>query len=283
MLCKHEAHLRIREPIVDGIFYPEDADELRREVDSLLSKTAAVPGSPAALVSPHGGFSHSGAVAAEAFKAASGRSGVKTVLILAPIHRDPVNAFFLTESGSFRTPLGDVSVNQRLNEALHDCGTLFTTNDIPHLEEHAIEVQIPFMQRVFPGASVVPILMGRTTLANVRALTDALSTVIPVNDRETLIVVSANLSSFSPVAESTASAETLLDLLKSGDWEALVNAGMSGGVSSLGAGCMAAVSAYFAGRAVPTVLATASSAREVEEPENEVRYGAVTFEVKGGK
>lgn len=229
---------KLREATVAGIFYPEDPDELRSRVRSLL-EAAKPPFSDArAIVSPHAGLDYSGDLTALAWKAASGLSP-KVVAILAPMHRAEESLVYLPESELFDTPLGPAEVDYELIEELRDCGTLFSVNDIPHLEEHSVEIQLPFMRHLFPEARLVPILLGKASPAVVKALGAALGIVLgPIAD-ELLVVISSNSASGPDDAEVRARNARILRLVESGDAKALLEAGAEPAGPICGAGCIA--------------------------------------------
>ncbi|MCK7470870.1 MAG: AmmeMemoRadiSam system protein B [Desulfomicrobium escambiense] len=118
------------------------------------------------------------------------------VVILAPYHRAEESAVWLPEAEVFQTPLGEVGVHRKYVEELESCGTLFRQNDIPHFEEHGIEVQLPFLQVLFPDASVVPILLGKPLPSAVDSLAKALSLVFREVRDTVLFVVSTNFAGF---------------------------------------------------------------------------------------
>ena len=160
---------RARPPIVDGLFYPAEKGPLAGMVDGLLARSPTPEGDAFAVISPHAAYGYAGEVMAAAFRAMRLRP-LRTIVLLGPIHRDPVESLCLPESAVFTTPLGDVRVDEASVDALLASDPLFRRNDIPHLEEHCIEVQLPFLARLFPDASIVPILMGSQSSSAVDVL-----------------------------------------------------------------------------------------------------------------
>jgi hypothetical protein len=150
-------HRKVREAIVAGIFYPEDAAGLSARLGAALleaSGPATLDGSPrpVAILSPHAAFDYSCDVQAAAWSAVGSRR-IDRIVIIAPLRREGGSVAYLPESEAFQTPLGDVEVDLGACADLESCNTLFVTNDIPHLESHAVEVQLPFMRYLFPEAS----------------------------------------------------------------------------------------------------------------------------------
>lgn len=231
---------KIREAVVSGIFYPEDPEALGSVVRSALGGSFPGRNGALAILSPHAGFEYSGAVAAAAWSAVAPRKP-SVVVVLAPYHRAEESAVWLPEAEVFQTPLGEVAVHRRYVEELESCGTIFRQNDIPHFEEHGIEVQLPYLQVLFPEASVVPILLGKPLLSAVDSLAKALSLVFREARDTTLFVVSANFSGFPSVPESAARFKKVLSFLASGDDEALYHEYRGDAPDMCGVGCLASM------------------------------------------
>ena len=268
---------KTRASIVDGIFYPARRKELQALLSQLWEDSPVAPGAAGGIISPHAAYEYSGEVAAAAFRAASARR-VETAVLLGPVHRDPTNEIVLPESASFQTPLGTVAVAQELVDELMDCGTRFRRNDIPHLEEHCLEVQLPFLQFLYPHASIVPILMGTPSLANVRLLASALHLLISRDPASILLVVSANMSSYLRPASAPDEIDRLLALIIERDWQGIVEAAGRGQIGTCGSGCIATLLALsgLLGTRVE-VLRRKSSAEVAKGDPGVVHYAAVAL------
>jgi AmmeMemoRadiSam system protein B len=182
-----------RQPYVAGSFYPAQAHDLAATVDGLLNAAASpYAGStrPAALVVPHAGYGCSGLVAALAYHQLMRSPRVETVVILGPGHfRDP-HGLAVPECSAWRTPLGDVPVDQNLCARLVDLG-LAHRDDAAHAGEHSIEVQLPFLQRVLgDGWSCVPVVARSMSADRVADCIDALT------GDGVLVVASSDLSHY---------------------------------------------------------------------------------------
>jgi AmmeMemoRadiSam system protein B len=182
---------RTRPPAVAGAFYPARADALRQAVTARLAAARAAPRARLrGIVAPHAGYVYSGATAAEAFAAARGSSPARAVVI-GPAHYLPVAGLAAPSPAAFATPLGEVPVDGAAVRALTEHG-LAAIDDAPHAPEHAIEVELPFLQAVFGALPVVPLLC-----ADVEATAAA---VARLWTEDTLLVVSTDLSHFEPYA-----------------------------------------------------------------------------------
>ena len=226
---------KVREAMVAGIFYSDDEVLLEKTIEDSLAtarKTMYETNHirPNAILSPHAAFDYSGIIQAAAW--AQVDEPVDRVLILAPFRQNGESAAYLPESEIFQTPLGDVHVDAEVCSELESCNTLFATNDIPHLECHAIEVQLPFMRRLFPEALLVPILVCGDARV-VSALARAIDLVLGEAMDTTLVVASSNLASslVSKIAER--SSEDLLASIYSGDWRNVSATHNSGGSAAI--------------------------------------------------
>jgi len=183
-----------------GTWYPGDASALKSLVDRQLA--AAPVRSPAgrlvALVSPHAGLVYSGPVAAHGFGLLRGWRD-RTVVLVGPSHRRGFDGSAVWDRGAFATPLGEVPVDAALAERLASRPGLRVWQE-PHREEHSLEMQLPFLQRLVPGLRIVPVLMGWQRREAVDALAAALEAVVAGAEEETLLVASTDLSHYEPAA-----------------------------------------------------------------------------------
>lgn len=194
---------RVRKAAVAGSWYPGDRPTLAGEVDSRL--TAAPPralaGRVVALVSPHAGLRYSGAVAAEAYSLLRGRRSL-TVVLVGPSHRIAFEGVSVYAHGAFETPLGIARIAEDVADAVLRAHPSITADPWPHREEHSLEVQLPFLQRVVPDARIVPVLLGTQSRAEVDVLTSALAGALA--GRDVVVVASTDLSHYHPAARASA-------------------------------------------------------------------------------
>jgi MEMO1 family protein len=183
---------KIRPAAVAGSFYPGDPHRLEAEVGRLLSQAPPSGGAaPKALIAPHAGYVYSGAVAATAFAQLRERADAITrVVVIGPAHYVPLRGIALPTAEAFATPLGHVSVDRDALAAIADLPFVRTT-DAAHAPEHAIEVELPFLQHVLPPFTLVPLLVGNATPQEVAEVLARLW-----GGWETLIVVSSDLSHY---------------------------------------------------------------------------------------
>jgi len=230
---------RVRSPVGAGIFYPEDKKEMLDYLRS-FGFEEGIGGNAQAIIAPHGAWSYSGSLVAQAFSSAMGRSAnIKRVVILGPIHDKREKGLFLSNSHCFHTPLGNILVDRAISEELEIRGSFFEINDIPHLSEHSIEILLPFVKYCFPDASIVPILMGQPKAQYIYDLADALRTVIsPILD-ETLVIISCNLSYDTDQQTARSLAQECMRLFSEKNASALANAILDGSINACGGALVA--------------------------------------------
>ena len=183
----------VREAAVAGQFYPGSKEKLLREVQSYLGEPAGNPIHAFGIVSPHAGYIYSGAVAGAIFA----RVRIpKRAIILCPNHTGLGSPLSITAEGSFRTPLGDVPIDTRLAEALKQGFPLLREDAAAQLREHAIEVQLPFLQALQPELSFVPITVGTGQFEVLTALGVVLAKAITECGEPVLLVASSDMNHY---------------------------------------------------------------------------------------
>ncbi len=185
---------QVRRAAVAGSWYPGDPAELTQMVDGLLDAVQPVDGAPIGLVVPHAGYAYSAPVAAYGFKQLT-QGEYDVAVIIASDHRSPVSRpISVWTEGGFETPLGIVPVNVELAQALIAADPRITFDPATHEGEHVIEIELPFLQRMCPHCTIVPVLMGDDSDETVQALADALLKVLP--DKRAVVIASSDLSHY---------------------------------------------------------------------------------------
>jgi len=186
----------IRPAAVAGAFYPRDAASLRAEIDTLVDRCAGEPRTnteapPKILIVPHAGYQYSGEVAARAYRLlAPHRRRVRRVVLIGPSHRVAFRGIALPSVAAFWTPLGAVALQDAaaLETARHPA---LHVSDEPHAWEHALEVQLPFLQATLEHFELVPLVVGHASPRDVAEVLDSLW-----GGEETIVVVSSDLSHY---------------------------------------------------------------------------------------
>src|SRR3954468_22195517 len=190
----------VRAAAVAGMFYPGDARVLASELEELfggVEQSDVRLGYPKALIVPHAGYIYSGPVAARAYdELGPARGIVRRVVMLGPVHRVPVRGLAVPTDEAFATPLGRVAIDRA---AIEDARRFpqVVPSDAAHLQEHALEVQLPFLQRQLGEFTLAPFAVGMASVEQVAEVIDALW-----GGAETLIVISTDLSHYHSYAEA---------------------------------------------------------------------------------
>jgi AmmeMemoRadiSam system protein B/AmmeMemoRadiSam system protein A len=184
----------VRPAAVAGMFYSGDPGALSAELDELfggVEQLAPRLGFPKALIVPHAGYLYSGPVAARAFdELAPGRGIVRRVVLLGPVHRVPVRGLAVPAAEFFDTPLGRIAVDRKAIEDLRALPQV-VISDPAHAAEHALEVQLPFLQKVLGEFRIVPFAVGVAGVEEVAEVIERLW-----GGAETVIVISTDLSHY---------------------------------------------------------------------------------------
>lgn len=192
-----------------GQFYPEQPDTLRETVSALLSEKSAgwSPGAtPAtrssvikAIVAPHAGYIYSGALAAQVYARLKPlHSTIKKVVLLGPSHRVGFHGIAASSADYYRTPLGDIPLDQQALQAIRELPGVQLLDEA-HAREHSLEVQLPFLQSVLDGFSLLPLVIGQASAGEVARVLQHIW-----GGPETLVVISTDLSHFHNYQEARA-------------------------------------------------------------------------------
>lgn len=194
------AHSEIRPAAVAGSFYPADAGLLRREIARCLSGQQADLSHNdklKALIVPHAGTIYSGTTAGAAYAQLMPlREKIRRIVLLGPCHRVAVHGLALPSVASFATPLGIIPLDRAAMDTLLTLPQI-VVSDAAHAQEHALEVQLPFLQSVLGKFSLIPIAVGAASTQEVAAVLERLW-----GGAETLIVISSDLSHFHTYQEA---------------------------------------------------------------------------------
>jgi AmmeMemoRadiSam system protein B len=270
-------------PNVAGLWYPAEPERLAAEVDELLDQADRAPRpalEPNALIAPHAGYVYSGRVAASAF-ALVRRAAWRRVVLVGPSHYAAFAGAVVPPHAAWSTPLGRVSLERDLATDLARGGRV-RVDARPFDREHALEAELPFLQRALqPGFRVLPLLVGQEPHA--REVAAALA---PHLDDDTLLVVSSDMThhgrrfDYAPFAERRAERIRALDL----GAVALIAAGDGAGFAAY---CRETGATICGRRAIDVLLALGpvrgelvsydSSGRQTGDWETSVSYAAVAL------
>ncbi len=282
----------VRHPAVAGQFYPSDPVKLGYSIDAFLDDALErFDEKPVAIVCPHAGYIYSGQIAADAYKQASKHSYDLVVIVGVNHTTGGFRDVSIYDGEGYKTPLGIAEIDAELSAGLIAADNDFVFNKKVHEREHSVEVQIPFIQRIFPATPVVAAIVGTTEPELCEKFGRTLAGML--KDRNALIVASCDLSHFPLYDDAVEVDKKTLEAFSTMETSVVhstIEKQMSRGVASL--------STCACGEA--SVLAVMTAARElgadgaqiisyansgdspVGDHSRVVGYGAVAF-VKGGE
>jgi MEMO1 family protein len=233
--CRSQNNQINRQPAVSGQLYPSSPNELKATLKNLFSK--AVPSKKlktvVAIISPHAGYVYSGEVAASSFNQIDAAKGYENIFVIGSSHHVVFDGASIYNKGDFLTPLGTVKVNTELAKHLIKKYSFFNDRDDAHLNEHSIEVQLPFLQYMMKkNFKILPIILGTQTPEMCKKIADALR---PYFNSKNLFIISTDFSHYPSyedaikIDKATAdavcsnSAENLIKTLASNEEKGIAN------------------------------------------------------------
>jgi len=218
---------RVRPAAVAGSFYPSDVKELERLLDECFlesalgpqGKKAPVPGIIGGLV-PHAGYVYSGPCAAHFYACLN--TSIRCVVLLGVNHRSRGANAALSPWDTWRTPLGDIRIDEELNDLLGKQVSFIKVDERPHGREHSIEVQLPFLQRVLEEFTLLPISFSYLSVGECRELGYSLANLCGALARRTLILASSDLNHYLSPEKTEALDRLAIDRVLALDPEGLL-------------------------------------------------------------
>ena len=225
----------MRAPAVSGRFYPAVPAQLDRTVRELLESVGGARPAPArAAVAPHAGYPYSGRTAAHVF---ARREIPPLVVILAPNHTGVCRArggASLWEAGAFRTPLGDVGVDEEFARALVAASPLVGPDHAAHTGEHAVEVELPFLQVRRADVRIVPLVLAWDAWQGCLELGETLAGLVGRWPQPVLLLASSDLNHYEPATVSERKDRRALEAIAALDGAELLHRCRVEGISMCG-------------------------------------------------
>ncbi len=274
----------IRPPAVAGQFYPSDPDKLEQAIRQFIRESDAIPmKNPIAILVPHAGYIYSGQISADAFRQV--KDGDYDVFIILGVNHTTGGFRGVSLAGyeSYRTPLGDVPVDRNLTKALVDqCGDCVQNLEV-HSREHSIEVQVPFIQVLFPHAKIVPVIIHPPDPELCNRFGRTLAGVL--KNKKALIVISSDLSHYPAYEDAVAADRKTISTIAGRDTDKIASLMRDLDAPNLGtracgeAAILAGTTAARILGASRSVVAGYSNSGEVSVGDREkvVGYGAIVF------
>jgi AmmeMemoRadiSam system protein B len=209
----------LRLPAVAGQFYPADPRELTRLIRKFtIEQPGAKKGRVRACLVPHAGYIYSGGVAGAVFARII---LPKQVLVLGVRHSPVGEDLAILSEGAWRTPLGDVPVDELLALRVKAACPGLREDSVAHSREHSLEVELPFFQVLDPGFSFVPVAVGTLRFEELHDLGMGLARAFKESQEEILVVTSSDMNHYEPDETSRNKDAKAIDRLKEVDAQGL--------------------------------------------------------------
>lgn len=265
-----------RKPAVAGQFYPASPGQLRTAVEDYIERSGVEP-APArvtCIIAPHAGYIYSGPSAGYAYARIAG-GHIKRVILLGCSHSHDIQQASIVTEGTFETPLGPFPIDEGLAETLAD--SVAANSREPHLPEHALEVQLPFLSVAVGQVPIVPILFGRRFTPWHRRFAETLAESITEGD---LVLVSTDLSHYRPETEARQQDQASLDAVLTQNVDELVAGAEAGRYAMCGMTAVATSMPFSLKRGATdwSVLDYRTSAETSQDYNRVVGYAAVSME-----
>lgn len=230
----------IRKSVIAGSWYPGNPSVLKKDIERYFNAVSGpdVQGDVVGLIAPHAGYVYSGQVAAYAYRLIRGKQ-YDAVIIVGPSHRVAFHGVSVFSRGGYETPLGMVPVAEDLAEKIKAASTVVADIPATHLQEHSLEIQLPFLQVALNDFSFVPLMMGDQNANTCKELARAIYA--SAQGRKILIVGSSDLSHFYHDNKAKKIDAVALAYVQKGDADGLLQGLENGDVEACGGGPMAVV------------------------------------------
>lgn len=244
--------MKTRKPVVAGYFYPRDRVKLVESIEWSF-KHKLGPGTLPQVaqerrknvigyVVPHAGYMYSGPIATHVFHDMAGYGVPETIIIIGTNHTGLGAPISVYPGGLWETPLGALEVDSELGKLVVEYSDLADLDVYAHIEEHSVEVQLPFIQYVFKDkVKILPIVMGVHTPEAARELARAILEAVKTLKRDIVVLASSDFNHYEPhditVKKDMDAIEKILALDTEGFYETMINEYISicgpGGIMTL--------------------------------------------------
>ena len=212
-----------RRPVAAGRFYPADKQTLTKDLSQLFEncKKSPLNWDVRAIISPHAGYVYSGETAAAAFSAISRNYVYKNIFIIGSSHIMSYDGASIYNTGDYITPIGKIVVNREIANKLIRENKVFNFPTDAHMQEHSIEVQLPFIQYYFKDVPViVPIIIGTNNENTIKKIAEALR---PWFTSENLFIISSDFSHYPSYKDAIETDNSTAQSIISGNPQTFLN------------------------------------------------------------
>ncbi|MDI6742436.1 MAG: AmmeMemoRadiSam system protein B [Smithella sp.] len=230
----------VRKSVIAGSWYPGNPSVLRRDIEHYFNSVSGprIQGEIVGLIAPHAGYMYSGQIAASAYALIRGQK-YDAVIVVGPSHRYAFHGVSVFSQGGYETPLGIVPVHQDIAEKMKQISKIVVDVPQAHLQEHSVEIQLPFLQIALGEFSFLPLVMGDQNVETCRQLAETIYQVS--RGKKILIVGSSDLSHFYHYNVAKKMDAVTLAYLEKGDARGLCDSLEKREIEACGGGPMAVV------------------------------------------
>ena len=215
-------NIKVRVPAVAGLFYPNNSTELSEQINILLelNKPTKKYNNILGIIVPHAGYIYSGKSAAFAYNALKENIDFETAIIISPSHQEYFKGISIYDGSAYQTPLGDVPINKELAEDIVKRSKTISFSNKGHKKEHALEVQLPFLQTIKNDFNIVPIVIGDQSAEFIQDLSNVLS---QIYDGRIILIISSDLSHFHSKKKASELDKIIVDRINNMEYPELYN------------------------------------------------------------
>ena len=264
----------LRPPAVAGPFYPDHPETLKQQLASFLAQREEPPHQAVACMVPHAGYRYSGSVAAAVYARVK---LPRQILLIGPRHSPRGNKESILSTGAWQTPLGLAEIDSQLAGQLRAAHPRLSEDGVAHQTEHALEVQLPFLQFLSPDFRFVPIALGPIDYAELKMLGEAIAVVLRRQAEPVLMIVSSDMNHYESDEITRRKDRLALERVRALDARGLYDVVHREGITMCGSGPVVSVltAARLLGATRATLVRYATSADINGDTKEVVGYAGV--------
>lgn len=223
----------LREPVVSGQFYPPTQDLIKKQIGSFLPKLRENKSKVLAVVVPHAGYIYSGEVAVNVI---AGIEIPKNVILIGPNHTGIGPKVSIMPSGTWKTPMGSLEINESLAGSLIENSKLFSKDQSAHSYEHSLEVELPILQYFSQDFKIVPIILSSLKFDEITDIAEAISKAIKEGDLkdDILLLASTDMTHYETEEDAARKDKLAIEQILKLDAKALLDAAINNDFSMCG-------------------------------------------------
>jgi len=185
----------IRQPAVANQFYPGGETDLKQDVSGRIKSAGGgqKKGKVLALISPHAGYVYSGDIAGAVYSQAE---ITRDVIVMGPNHHGVGAPYAVMAQGKWEMPGGEITISENLSSLLIEESSWLKADTQAHIQEHSVEVQLPFIQHIRPDVEFVPVVLGRADFETCEEIGKAISRAVKRYGKPVVIIASTDMTHY---------------------------------------------------------------------------------------